>query len=571
MECWREHTMKNLLMMLAVSVLSTVLSSFLGMAGGSIAHAAESTRYIVGFKQASSAMMAPQRKQLQSEVQKVVQMMQSPQFKGQLEAKLERINSVVVHINDSQVVEQLKANPAVEFVDREVFRPGPKPVLGMLGPAFHSPFNRFPMSDKTPWGIKAVKAMEAWGMSNQGRGSRVLVLDTGIDKDHPAVARNFEQGRSFTTNAVPYPFFDDQGHGTHVAGTIAASMMSDGFVGVAPLARVLMGRVCANEGCSNIAVANGINWGVEQKVDLISMSLGGGFASPSERRAVATALQAGITIVAASGNSGEGRVSYPAALPGVIAVGAIDINKQKASFSQYGPELAIVAPGVDVQSTVPQGTGRDSEVKLSLNGQAFQIVNSTTFAGSQSPTTPAIGVLVEAGLGRVNDFVGKDVRGKFALVQRGEIMFAEKAQNAIKAGATGLVVYNNAPGLIRGAITQDGSELAIPVFMVEQTVGQALIAEMRRGQVARASLLVVPTDFSSFDGTSMATPHVSGVVALMKAANKSLSPAQVKQILQATALPLQPNSNNELGAGLVDAEKAVQASLRARPQVVNLQ
>ena len=538
---------------------------------GSLSQAA-TARYMIAFKQPTSAMMATQKAQLNLEAQKLMSHLQSPQFKGQLEAKLDVLNAVVVQINDQAEVANLKANSAVEFVDKEVFRPAPKPVLGFVNMAAYTPFARVTSSEKTPWGIKAVKAVEAWGMSNSGRGARVLVLDTGIDKDHPAVAANFEGGQSFTGQAsnAPYPFADDVGHGTHVSGTIAASLSNDGFTGVAPQAHLLMGKVCSTEGCSNIAVAEGINWGVQLKVDVISMSLGGGFASPSERKAVAAALAAKITIVAASGNDGTNSVSYPAALPGVIAVGAVDVNKQKASFSQYGPELAVVAPGVDVISSVPQGTGRDSEVKLSLNNQSFQVVPSTTFAGSQSPMSPVIGELVEAGLGKPADFSGKNVRGKFALVQRGEIMFAEKAQNAINAGATGLVVYNNAPGLIRGAITQDGTELPIPVFMVEQSVAQVLINGMKQGQVAQASLLVVPTDYSSFDGTSMATPHVAGVVALMKAANKNLTPAQVKQILQATAMPLQPNSNNEVGAGLVDAEKAVQLSLRTRLTSVDL-
>ncbi|MFN9066136.1 MAG: S8 family serine peptidase, partial [Bdellovibrionales bacterium] len=98
-------------------------------------------------------------------------------------------------------------------------------------------------------------------------------------------------------------------------------------------------------------------------------------------------------------------------------------------------------------------------------------------------------------------------------------------------------------------------------------VGETLVKVMSQGQVARASLVVVQTNFSSFDGTSMATPHVAGVVALMKAANKSLLPNQIKQILMGTATPLQPNGNNELGAGLINAQRAVEASVRVqRPQ-----
>ncbi|MFN9068572.1 MAG: PA domain-containing protein, partial [Bdellovibrionales bacterium] len=157
--------------------------------------------------------------------------------------------------------------------------------------------------------------------------------------------------------------------------------------------------------------------------------------------------------------SGEAKVSYPAALPGVIAVGATDINNQKASFSQFGPELSIVAPGVDVISTVPQGTGLDPEVRLAVGGQNFQLVKSTTFQGSFAPVRPMINELVFAGLGRPEDFQKVDISGKFALVVRGEIKFAEKAVNAIRAGAAGLVVFNNAPGLIRGSLTEDESTL----------------------------------------------------------------------------------------------------------------
>lgn len=542
----------------------------------------ESSRYLIALKQPTSHMMAPQRAQLQADTQKLMQYLQSSNFKGQLDSKLDNINAVIVRLDDVSQLQALKSQAAVEFVDKETFFKAPAPVLGAIN-------NLTPMArgrsdaPQTPWGIKAIKAPEAWSNSRAGQGARVLVLDTGIDKDHPSLASNFEAGQNFLNDQkckenLPYPFFDAEGHGTHVSGTIAGAQNSSGFTGVAPRASLLMGRVCGQvynpfEGscvsaCSNFAVADGINWGVSQKVDVISMSLGGPSSTPTERRAVQAALAAGVTIVAASGNDGSSKISYPAALPGVIAVGATDINNQKASFSQYGPELAVVAPGVDVVSSVPRGTGMDPETKVSVGNQSFQIVPSSTFQGSFAPTRPVVGELVPAGLGKPEDFTSA-VKGKFALVKRGDIMFAEKATNAMRAGAAGLVVYNNAPGLIRGAITQDGSTLDIPVFMVEQQVGEALLKAIGQGQVAKASLVVVKTDYASFDGTSMATPHVAGVVALIKAANKNLSPAQVKQILQGTALPLQPNSNNELGAGLVNAQKAVEAAARARVQTVN--
>jgi len=547
-------------MNLTVSVL---LLAFVGMA-----QAAQESRYFVAMKQPTSGMVSAQKAALSHNTQALLTHVQSSKFNGQMESHLSEVHALIVKTSSLDEVAALKANPAVEFVDKEVFFKAPRPVVGLVAPHQFSNRRFRDSGQPTPWGIKAVRAIEAWGPSRSGANARVLVLDTGIDKDHPSLAANFEAGRDFvgqSNNNVPYPFFDLGGHGTHVAGTVAASLDNSGFTGVAPEARILMGRVCA-EGCSNVAIAAGINWGVSQKVDVISMSLGGAFSTPSERRAIQSALSSGITVVAASGNSGEGKISYPAALPGVIAVGATDVDNRKASFSQYGPELSVVAPGVDVISSVPQGTGLDPETKIQISEQAYQTVKSTTFSGSAVPTSPAIGELVPAGLGRPQDLTNVNVRGKFALVSRGEIMFAEKATNAIRAGAIGLVVYNNAPGLIRGAITQDGSTLPIPVFMVEQTVGEILMKAVAAGRIAKASLVVVRTNYSSFDGTSMATPHVAGVVALMKSANKALTPKQVKQILMATATPLSPNGNNELGAGLVNAKLAVEAALRVQTQ-----
>lgn len=478
---------------------------------------------------------------------------------GQLEDSLANLNTLIVNTSSDAQVEKLKANPAVAYVEKEIFHEAPAPVKGFLGQKQQSQ----KLGQKTPWGIHAVKATEAWSKAKRGFGARVLVLDTGIDASHPSLKANFEAGQDFTGASNGSDYTDHVGHGTHVAGTIAGALDKTGFTGVAPKAKILAGRVCSEQGCSNVAIAQGINWGIQEKVDVISMSLGGAWSTPAERNAVAAADRAGITVVAASGNSGTNRVSYPAALPTVIAVGAVDSSLKKADFSQYGPELAVVAPGVAVVSSVPMGTGRESSVEVS-NGQKNVKVSSSTFQGAKEVLTPETNVLVPAGLGKVEDFAKADVKGKFALISRGEINFSEKVKNAIKAGAVGAIIYNNAPGLIQGALTDDGSVLPIGVFMIEQTVGQELLRVIGTGKQVTATLQTVATDYAAFDGTSMATPHVSGVVALMKAANKALTGAQVKEILKRTATPLSPNSANELGAGIVNAEAAVQAAIDAK-------
>lgn len=481
---------------------------------------------------------------------------------AKVEDSLANIQTLVLNVNSEAEVAKLQSDASVALVEKEIFRPLPRPVNPVLMGQSKPQTKNLP-GNGTPWGIKAVKAIEAWKDSNAGAGVRVLVLDTGIDKDHPALAPNFEKGKDFTGDGgTPYEFVDHVGHGTHTAGTIAGAINNTtGFTGVAPKAKILAGRVCSEQGCSNIAIAQGLNWGIQEKVDLVSMSLGGAMATPAERMAIKKAIASGVTIVAASGNNGTGKVSYPAALPDVIAVGAVDPDLKKADFSQYGPELAVVAPGVSVISSVPQGTGREPYVGLNM-GSGEASVASTTFQGAREPVGAEKNELVDAGLGKPEDFKNINVKGKFALISRGEIRFSEKIDNAIKAGATGAIIYNNAPGLLNGALTDDGSVLPVAVFMIEQTVGQKAVSALKAGQKVSATLKIEATDYAAFDGTSMATPHVAGVVALMKGANKALTPQQVKAILQKTATPLGPNTQNELGAGVVNAEFAVQESLK---------
>jgi serine protease len=484
----------------------------------------------------------------------------------EVEDSLENLDTLVINSEDDSAMQLLAANASVGVIEKEYFYPAPAPIAGFelskpwaydLGAA--SSENRVgTQSERTPWGIDAVRAPQAWTLSRQGQGARVAALDTGIDKDHPALKGNFEQGRDFVNDHnAPYSFADKMGHGTHVAGTIGAVMMSDGFVGVAPRVRLLAGRVCGEDGCSNIAVAQGINWAIAQKVDVISMSLGGPMPTPAEKKAIESADRAGITVVAASGNDGVAKVGYPAAFPSVIAVGAVDKTIKKAAFSQWGPELAVVAPGVDVISSVPQGTGRESRVTVS--GKS---VPSTSFQGAPEITTPLSNTVVFAGLGKPEDFKKINVAGKFALIRRGELKFAEKVQNAIAANASGVVIFNNEAGLLQGSLTEDGSTVAVPVVMIEQAVGEEVVKSLTGGTKVAVTIQTSPSDYASFMGTSMATPHVAGIVALMKATNKNLKPAQVKAILKATALPLEPNNENQTGSGFVNAEKAVAEAKR---------
>ncbi len=502
----------------------------------------------------------------------------------EFERSLNNVNSMVIKADQADAAMSLMKHPEVATVEEEVFRPLPKPMSGFKlstndlerkkkrryrpdndAPSAGDNVPSFVEGAATPWGIKAVNAPQAWASAKAGAQARVLVLDTGIDPEHPALAKNFEKGRNFfesDTGLDTEDFIDKEGHGTHVAGTVAASYNEQtGFTGVAPLTKILMGRVCGDLGCSNIAVAEGINWGIDSKVDVITMSLGGPFSTSAEKNAIANAEKAGVSVIAASGNDGTAKVSFPAAYATVIAVGAVDSSIKKTAFSQWGPQLDIVAPGAAVISSVPQGSGRESIVEIVINGNKSS-VKSAAFSGTSLFTTAQIGELVPAGLGKPEDFVGLNLEGKFALISRGEIAFVEKVKNALKAKATGVVIYNNTDGLMQG-VASDGAEVTVPVIMIEKTVGLGLVDQISKGAKVGAEVLTTASNYASFDGTSMATPHVAGVVALMKSANKKLTPEQVRMILAKTAVAVLPNDQNQTGAGMIQADKAVQMAISA--------
>lgn len=465
---------------------------------------------------------------------------------------LHNVEILVIESEDANAIAQLRKNPKVAFVEEEVMYPAPPRISrsGFSPDASLAPSVPFEM----PWGINAVHAPQAWAVT-RGQGARVMVLDTGLDTTHVALLSRFEKGRNFSGGSSS-DISDDVGHGTHVAGTVLADGLNGGLHGVAPDAKLLMGKVCTTAGCSSIGIAQGLDWAVSERVDVVNMSLGGSFMSSAERQAMDRAEAAGVTVVAASGNSGTNSVSFPAAYHSALAVGAIDSTSVKADFSQFGPELDLVAPGVEVMSSVPVGSGRGGTAELDVDGKGLAQVKAVPFVGAPL-FSRAVKEVVFAGLGKPADFQGKNFSGKYALISRGEITFKEKVEAAIAAGAAGVIVFNNAPGLIQGGLTEDGSEVAIPATMIEQVAGEAVRDALNSGRVLNAAMSIDRTDYAEFQGTSMASPHVAGVAALVKSANPRLTPAQVREVLKTTATPLGPNTNNEYGAGLVNAEAAV--------------
>lgn len=202
------------------------------------------------------------------------------------------------------------------------------------------------------WGVQMVNAPKLWAKT-QGENVKVAILDTGVDNTHPDLVDNIKDGMNFT-GGDSSDFSDQQGHGTHVAGIIAGVDNEEGIVGVAPKAELYIGKVLGGNGSGSIeGICEGILWAVMNKVDIISMSLGC-TEDPGDmlQRAIKYAYDNGVVIVAASGNESS-HVGWPAVYEEVIAVGAIDDQKHVAGFSNYGTQVDVVAPGVEILSTYP--------------------------------------------------------------------------------------------------------------------------------------------------------------------------------------------------------------------------
>lgn len=266
------------------------------------------------------------------------------------------------------------------------------------------------------WHYDMIKAPQAWGITTGSTDVKIAVLDTGVDNNHQNL-QNFVD-MSLAKSFVGGDTMDRQSHGTHVSGTIA----SYGSVsGVMQNASIVPVKVLGDDGSgSTYGIQQGILYAASIKADVVNMSLGGGGYSQGMDEACQTAVDAGVVVIAAAGNSGTGSISYPAAYSSVIAVGAVDANGKRASFSQYGTGLEVMAPGTNIYSTVPN------------NG------------------------------------------------------------------------------------------------------------------------------YDSFNGTSMATPHVAGVAGLIRSANKSLTALEVRNIIKSTAVNAGPA--NEYGYGIVNAYEAVKAA-----------
>ena len=414
-----------------------------------------------------------------------------------------------------------------------------------------------------------------------GDGIKIGIVDTGINLEHPDFfnpdeTSRFLKGYDFVDyDTTP---LDTNGHGTQVAGIIGA----DGQLkGIAPGAEIFSYRVSSDgESVPSDLIIKAINQAVEDKVDIINISLGVNMTHNKIDRAVNNAINQGIVVVAAAGNSGPdaSTIGSPASNPNAITVGATYNNRDSSMVST-----------------------------LVVGETQFQVL---PMLGTDIISDPITTDIVFGKYSRENDFEDIDVKGKIVLAERGGdspdeiVFFSDKELFATKNGAKGLIVYNNLPGIFFGELiheyVSEDYYPSIPTVSMTREEGlelKKIIATEKigtlnvfnhpdflatfssRGPVSpfyQKPDLVAPgvfvntTSLKNFynitSGTSYAAPHVSGAIALLLEKNPEFTPQEIKSILITTSDIIADQYEQEFefdagGAGRIDLKKAFQSEL----------
>ncbi|MDH3276071.1 MAG: S8 family serine peptidase, partial [Gammaproteobacteria bacterium] len=333
--------------------------------------------------------------------------------KGKVHHELDRLNAVAVTL-PAAALNGIGRNPHVEYVEADVLR--------------------YPLAQTTPYGIPMVQADQV-GYTSAGN-QKVCIIDSGYELAHEDLPGNIVDGTDDSGTGNWYT--DENGHGTHVAGTIAALNNDTGVIGVAPNGNLQLHIIKvfgANGWAYSSTLANALGKCEDAGATVVSMSLGGSRASRTERRAFDNAFGRGVLSVAAAGNDGNTRHSYPASYDSVISVAAIDSTKTVADFSQQTDQVELAAPGVAVLSSVPTGTGSNVSVVVASTGyEAIGMDGSATGTGT--------GTLVDCGLG-TSTCSGS--AGAVCLIQRGDIAFSDKVLACQEGGGVAAIIYNNVP------------------------------------------------------------------------------------------------------------------------------
>lgn len=392
---------------------------------------------------------------------------------------------------------------------------------------------------------------------------KVCVIDSGISRETGETGGynpDFVWSRiTGDSDSGTGDWFRDGGpHGTHVAGTIAAADNTFGVIGMAPGNPLHIIKVFNESGWGySSGLAHAANLCAEAGSKIINMSLGGGGANSTEENAFNNFTANGGLVLAAAGNSGNTTRSYPAGYKSVMMIGANDANNEIASFSQHpsctmtsgrgrnqttetddGFCVEATAGGVDTLSTYPSGGATLASLTMDNTGFAASAMENL---GSASGQTYYMGLATSTNSGAA---------GKVCTIDRGEISFHDKVRNCELSGGIGAILINNEPGMLYGTLGTSNNT-TIPA------VGATL--EDRSGILAAgsANIDIGAADYGYMSGTSMATPAVAGVAALVWSHHPQCTGTEIRDALKATAEDAgAPGKDVYFGYGIVKALEA---------------
>jgi subtilisin family serine protease len=488
---------------------------------------------------------------------------------GVVKQELTRINAVAADIPDAKVG-ALRNDPSVKFVEADQIRYPISAVRALPSGADRGAADHGATAPQVvPYGVPMVQADMLVG--NAGSGVKVCVIDSGYDITHEDKPKGpVVDGTDDLGGSGPWDE-DGSGHGTHVSGTINALDNGIGIVGVFPSVPMHIVRVFGNDGAWAYSsdLIDAVDDCIESGANVINMSLGGELPSRLENAVFLHAQKMGVLSIAAAGNGGDGRtcdlwtdpsrperqackMHYPSGYDSVMSVAAVDEDRAIADFSQVNSKVEIAAPGVSVLSTVPTGSMMD--VTLATDLGTTDVVPMDNFP---IPAAPVAGPLLDCGKAlSTSDCNGGNAPNAVCLIERGDQTFAVKAMSCEEAGGVAAVVYQRegAVGPVLG--TLGDTHVKIPVVGTDRATGLALKAGAL-GTVATVTFELSHYDYDYFNGTSMATPHVAGVAALLRSRHPSCGPTEIRAAMNATAADLgTPGRDKYYGNGLVQAKAA---------------
>ncbi|MCM2263982.1 MAG: S8 family peptidase [Desulfuromonadales bacterium] len=265
---------------------------------------------------------------------------------GKLKHQFTTIRAAAARIPE-EALAKIKANPQVAYVEEDAPIALVEPLSGSI-------------EEDNSWGVARVGALALHAQGNFGQGVKIAILDSGIDATHPELATSYRGGVNLVYPESPDSPADDSwdGHGTHVAGILAAADDGSGVVGIAPAADLYAVKIIGGSGSGTISdLIAGLEWTIANQIDIANISLGTNAPSLALEQACQAAFDAGVLMVAAAGNTRNsgGAVQYPAAYAPVIAVSATAPDDSAVWIAAAGPKIELAAPGGNIYSTVPGG------------------------------------------------------------------------------------------------------------------------------------------------------------------------------------------------------------------------